>query len=81
MNSQAVLLALVEAGTGRDDAYRIVQRNAMAAWEGSESLHELLADDPEVGLDDKTLDACFSSERFLANTGVVFDRLASVALV
>ena len=31
--SQPVLLALVEAGTTRDDAYRIVQRNAMQAWQ------------------------------------------------
>ena len=78
--SQAVLLALVEAGTGRDDAYRIVQRNAMAAWDGFGSLHELLAADPEVGLDDETLGACFSPERFLANSDVVFERLASLHL-
>ncbi|MBA2337278.1 MAG: adenylosuccinate lyase [Acidimicrobiia bacterium] len=78
--SQAVLLALVEQGMTRDDAYRIVQRNAMMAWEEGGTLHDLLAADPEVTLDKEALAACFDSERFLANSGVVFDRLAAVAL-
>jgi adenylosuccinate lyase len=43
--SQAVLLALVESGLTRDGAYRIVQRNAMAAWEAKGTLHDLLAAD------------------------------------
>ena len=41
--SQPVLLALVEAGASRDDAYRIVQRNAMRAWQEERSFRELLA--------------------------------------
>ncbi|HEX9854187.1 MAG TPA: adenylosuccinate lyase [Acidimicrobiia bacterium] len=73
--SQAVLLRLVETGTGRDEAYRIVQRNAMAAWEGGGQLRDLLAADPEVALSDADLAECFSPERFLRNAGVVFDRL------
>ena len=43
--SQPVLLALVESGMSRDAAYRIVQRNAMQAWEERRSFHDLLADD------------------------------------
>ncbi|CAN5329465.1 adenylosuccinate lyase [soil metagenome] len=79
--SQAVLLALVERGMTRDDAYRIVQRNAMAAWAEGDRLHDRLAADPEVTLDQETLARCFSTERFLANTAVVFDRLAAVELL
>ena len=78
--SQAVLLALVEGGMTRDGAYRIVQRNAMDAWETQRSLHELLADDGEVILDDATLAECFDPQRFLRNADVVFDRLEALAL-
>jgi hypothetical protein len=46
--SQPVLLALVEARPTRDEAYRIVQRNAMRAWNEERSFRELLADDPDV---------------------------------
>ena len=43
--SQRVLLALTQAGTSREDAYRLVQRNAMKVWEeGKDFLEELLAD-------------------------------------
>ena len=47
-NSQRVLLALTQAGVSREDAYRLVQRNAMKVWEqGADFKAELLAD-PEV---------------------------------
>ena len=78
--SQAVLLALVERGSSRDEAYRIVQRNAMDAWESQRSLHDLLAADPEVTLDATTLAECFEPQRFVRNAGVVFDRLEAVEL-
>ena len=50
VHSQRVLLALTQAGLSRDDAYRLVQRNAMKVWEsdGSLSLLDLLKADPEV---------------------------------
>ena len=44
--SQTVLLALVEAGMARDDAYRIVQRAAAAAWDEGASFHDEIAKDP-----------------------------------
>ncbi len=48
IHSQRVLLALAQAGVSREDAYRLVQRNAMKVWEGgADFLTELLAD-PEV---------------------------------
>jgi len=46
VHSQRVLLALTQAGVSREDAYRLVQRNAMKVWEkGKDFLEELLADD------------------------------------
>ena len=50
VHSQRVLLALTQAGLSREDAYRLVQRNAMKVWEadGKLSLLELLKADPEV---------------------------------
>ena len=46
--SQPVLLALVATGLTRDEAYRIVQRNAMLAWEQRTPFRDVLAADPEV---------------------------------
>ncbi|WP_173931634.1 adenylosuccinate lyase [Chelativorans sp. Marseille-P2723] len=46
VHSQRVMLALTQAGVSREDAYRLVQRNAMKVWEkGADFLEELLADD------------------------------------
>src|SRR5262245_48162167 len=75
--SQPVLLALVEAGKSRDDAYRMVQRNAMRAWQEERSFRELLAEDADVtaALDPAQLDACFDLKRALSNAGRVFDAL------
>jgi adenylosuccinate lyase len=73
--SQAVLLSLAENGHTRDDAYRIVQRNALAAWDEGGNLLDRLAADPDCDLSDDALAACFSTERFLRNTAEVFDQL------
>ncbi len=78
--SQAVLLALVEAGLTRDAAYRIVQRNAMAVWEGDGSLRDALEEDDDVTLDENTLARCFDPEHFLTNSSVVWERLAALSL-
>jgi len=73
--SQAVLLELVKTGISRDQAYRIVQRNALRAWDERRQLLDLLKEDPEVELDQEHLNSCFSAERFLANSEIVFQRL------
>jgi adenylosuccinate lyase len=72
-----VLLALIEAGRTRDEAYRIVQRNAMLSWQDERSFRELLGADSEVSatLDEARLDACFDLKRALANVNRVFDAL------
>jgi adenylosuccinate lyase len=74
--SGRVLLALVEAGLTRDEAYAVVQGAAMQAWEGEGGFRELLEDREEVRehLDGK-LDALFDPAHALRNTGVVFERV------
>ncbi|MCG8560614.1 MAG: adenylosuccinate lyase [Hyphomicrobiales bacterium] len=49
VHSQRVLLALTQAGVNREDAYRLVQRNAMKVWQGEGDFLGFLAADPEVG--------------------------------
>jgi adenylosuccinate lyase len=73
--SQAVLLALVESGMVRDQAYRIVQRNAMEAWDDKGHLKDLLHADSAVTLSDEQLDRCFSLDRIAETATPVFDRL------
>jgi len=78
--SQRVLLALVEAGMLRDDAYAVVQRSAMRAWEEKTSFKELLRADAEVmdHLAEVELEACFDPGYQLRNMGVIFDRVAAL---
>jgi adenylosuccinate lyase len=76
--SQAVLLALVDKGLSRDQAYRTVQGHAMTAWDSGQDLRDLLAADPSVGLSEKELDACFSLDRVGDSARVVFERLADL---
>jgi adenylosuccinate lyase len=75
-----VLLEIVDSGRTRDEAYRIVQRNAMKTWDEGGTLLEHLKADPDVGLEEDTLAACFTTDRFLKNTGVVFEKLAEAEL-
>ena len=76
--SQPVLLALVASGLGRDAAYRIVQRNARAAWEQGKDLRTLLESDPEVTLDAEALDEAFDAERALRHAGRIFEHLEGI---
>jgi adenylosuccinate lyase len=80
VSSQAALLALVDSGITRDEAYRIVQYNAMKTWDEGGTLLEHLTDDPDVTLDADTLAACFTAERALRNTDIVFTRLQAIHL-
>jgi adenylosuccinate lyase len=75
--SQSVLLALVEAGLARDDAYRIVQRAAGTAWDGDGDFRAELETDPVVSrtLGGDLLSDLFDPGRSLRNLGVIFDRL------
>jgi adenylosuccinate lyase len=77
--SQPVLLALVQGGKTRDEAYRIVQRNAMRAWDEGRDFRALLEDDDEV--DDSVLDEAFDLRRSLSNLDRVFAALDEIGSV
>ncbi len=74
--SEAVLLALVHRGAGRQQAYVWVQRNATRAWQGDGDFASLLAADPDVAsrLDAATLAACFSLDHGLRHANDLIDR-------
>jgi adenylosuccinate lyase len=80
--SQTVLLALVDSGLSRDDAYRTVQRAAAAAWDEGASFRERIEADPDVTarLDPQPLAELFDPDRFLVNLGGVFDRLEKLSV-
>ncbi|GGD95777.1 adenylosuccinate lyase [Tsuneonella deserti] len=79
VHSQRVLLALTQAGVSREDAYRLVQRNAMKVWEsdGALSLLELLKADPEVtaALSPEDLEAKFDLDYHFAHVDTIFARV------
>jgi adenylosuccinate lyase len=75
--SGQLLLDLVEAGVSREDAYRIVQRDAMRAWKEELNFHELIMNDPEITskVDRKTLERAFELQRQLRNVDKIFARV------
>jgi adenylosuccinate lyase len=75
--SQHVLLALIDSGMSRDEAYRIVQGAAMRAWDEERPYLEVLKEELRV-TDAIDLDAIFDDRRFLAHVGVVFERLEAL---
>lgn len=78
--SQRVLLGLVERGLTREDAYALVQRNAMRCWDTGTPLRELLAADPEVTavIDDATLAELFDPAWYLRHVGTVMERVEAL---
>jgi adenylosuccinate lyase len=75
--SQRVLLALVEAGSSRDDAYRAVQELAQRAWDESVPLRELLAADERAR--ELDLDAIFDYSHYLRHARQILARLDAIA--
>ena len=76
--SQRVLLALVESGLARDDAYRLVQRSAMRAWDEELDFRGLVrADDEIAGRID--LDSVFDLAAYTRHVDTVFARLHALA--
>jgi adenylosuccinate lyase len=78
------LLALVDGGITREDAYVIVQRNAMAVWDDLQqarsglSLKERLERDADVCLSAEQLDRLFDPLSFLERSDVLFERLEAL---
>ncbi len=75
--SQRVLLKLAEKGMPRQQAYDLVQKNAMTAWREQKGFEELLAKDPEVmaRLTPDELKACFDPAWYLRNVDAIYRRL------
>ncbi len=75
--SQRVLTSLVESGTGREEAYKIVQRNAMEAWNEGLDFRQLLRDDPEVSaiMSLEELESLFDYRFYVRHVDDVFKRL------
>ena len=79
IHSQRVLLALTQAGVSREDAYRLVQRNAMRVWEtdGAQSLEALLKADPDVAaaLSPDEIAANFDLDHHFRHVDALFARV------
>jgi adenylosuccinate lyase len=77
VHSQRVLLALTQKGVSREDAYRLVQRNAMPVWRGEEDFFALLNRDPEVSarLSEAELKELFDLGYHLKHVDTIFGRV------
>ncbi len=77
VHSQRVLLALAQKGVAREDAYRLVQRNAMKVWAGGGDFLELLKADPDVRkhLSEAELKANFDLDFHMAQVDTIFARV------
>jgi len=77
IHSQRVLIALTQKGVAREDAYRIVQRNAMRVWGGEKDFLALLKADADVrkALSDKELEENFDLDHHLKHVETIFNRV------
>ena len=75
--SQEVLLALVKKGAAREDAYTLVQRNAMQVWEEQKDFKTLLNSDKEIMelLNAEEIDSLFNLEKIMKNINKIYKRL------
>jgi adenylosuccinate lyase len=80
VHSQRVMLALTQKGASREDAYRLVQRNAMPVWRGEGDFLTLLKNDPEViaRLPETELQACFDLDYHFKHVDTIFTRVFGV---
>lgn len=76
--SQPILLALVESGISRDEAYRIVQQDASTAWSNRISFRRVLEDDDRVKLSETQLDSAFDVQRSIRHAVRTIDALDSL---
>jgi adenylosuccinate lyase len=82
--SSKVLLALIDGGVSREDAYVIVQRNAMEVWEDIQqarvglNFRERIEADADAPLSTELLDELFDPQSFLTRSGLLFERLENL---
>lgn len=76
IHSQRVLLALVNKGIGREEAYEIVQRNAMRSWQEGCDFKELIKNDLDVQkyLSEQEIEDCFGLDYYLRHIDTIFKR-------
>ncbi len=77
VHSERVLLALVQKGLSREEAYKLVQRNAMKAWSGQGEFLDLLKHDPQViqKIRESELEALFDFEHHVKHVDAIFKRV------
>ncbi|MGE0604619.1 MAG: lyase family protein, partial [Xanthobacteraceae bacterium] len=77
VHSERVLLALARKGMAREDAYRLVQRNAMKTWDAGADFQQSLKADADVAklLTAAEIDACFDLGHHLSNVDTIFARV------
>jgi len=75
--SQEVLLKLIQAGISREDAYQLVQKNAMQVWEQKIDFKELIKTDKDISklLSESEIDSLFDLNKILININKIFERL------
>ncbi len=75
--SQKIMLDLTKKGLSREEAYRIVHRISMQAWQGQADFKELLLENPEVGqyLSKSEIEECFNYQTYLKNIDPIFIRV------
>ena len=75
--SQRVLLALVEKGLSREDAYKIVQTNSMKTWDEDKDFRELIRSDSEVAsqISSIELDGIFDNKYYVRHVDEIFQRV------
>jgi adenylosuccinate lyase len=75
--SQSVLLALTRKGSTREDAYALVQRNSLKAWNENLDFKALIQADPEIGgkLTPAEIEGCFSLVPYLEKIDYIFERV------
>jgi adenylosuccinate lyase len=75
--SQRLLLALVDRGAQRTEAYEAVQRNAMQAWRGGARFQDLVAKDPFIArhLRPAEIEACFDPKQYVREVRTIFRRV------
>ena len=75
--SQAVLLALAESGMTREQAYSLVQENAMHCWQSGESFKEAIKSDEKITrvLTDEKIEACFDEQHMIRQVDYIYDKL------
>jgi adenylosuccinate lyase len=78
--SQALLLALISKGITREEAYQLVQQQAMACWNSDKDFKEFVLQDPEIGklLSNEELENCFDLKKQLRNVDRIFKRLGLI---